>query len=136
MKVISNARLVRLACACPLNVNELVSAGLTNRQAQRFGHGILKALRSRQLPKLPPQPNQKHPPSDVVDRFKKLRLWRRELAAGRGVASDVILPNAVLWNLAENPPKNLDDIQHIPGIGPWRRSTYGPDIIEVLSNKG
>ena len=133
MKVISNQRLMRLACAYPQNMRELAAAGLTNRQAQRFGPGILKALRSRRLPKLPPQKNQKHPPTDVVNRFKKLRLWRRDIAAGRGVASDVILPNAVLWELAENPPLNLDTMLQIVGIGPWRCSTYGPDIIKLLS---
>ena len=88
------------------------------------------------MPKLPLQPNQKHPHSDVVGRFKVLRGWRRDLANGRGVASDVILPNAVLWELAEHPPQTLDDMGKIVGIGPWRCSTYGPEIMGLLTNKG
>ncbi len=136
MKVVSSQRLVRLAGAQPKNKSELVAAGLTNHQAQRFGQGILKALRTRNRPALPPQLNQKRPPAGVINRYKTLKVWRKEIAAARGVASDVILPNAVLWQLAEHPPQTLDAMQSIVGIGPWRSANYGPDIIELFAYKG
>jgi ribonuclease D len=135
MKVISSQRLVRLARTRPLNMGELVTAGLTNHQAQRFGQGILKVLRDSNPTKLPPQPNQKHPPADVINRFKKLRIWRKDTAASRGVDSDVILPNAVLWELAEHPPQTLQAVRDIVGIGPWRSKTYGPGILELLAHE-
>jgi ribonuclease D len=133
MKVISNQRLIYLACSLPRNKGELTSAGLTNRQVQRFGPGILTALRGRELPQLPPHPNNKHHSSIVVKRYKSLRNWRRDVAVRRGVASDVILPNAVLWELAEDPPKTLGALGNVTGIGPWRCATYGPDIINLLT---
>ena len=136
MKVISSQRLVRLARAQPNNPNELFAAGLTSRQVQRFGRGILKALHLRRTPKLPPQPEQKHPPSDVIHRYKKLRLWRKDVAENRGVAPDVILPNAVLWDLAEYTPSTLNALPNVVGIGPWRRAAYGPAILRLLTNKG
>jgi ribonuclease D len=136
MKVISNQRLVRLARTQPHTVNQLVAAGLTTYQAKKFGQGLLKALNTKRLPKLPPQPEQKHPPGEVIKRYKRLRLWRRDIAAGRSVPSDVILPNAVLWELAAHPPHSLDELQTFIGIGPWRCMTYGPDLIRILKNEG
>lgn len=136
MKVISSQRLIRLAHAHPRNMGELVAAGLTSRQAQRFGHGILRALRTHNRPQLPQQPDQKHVPYDVINRYKTLRVWRKSIAASRSVDSDVILPNAVLWTLAENPPKTLDAMQSIVGIGQWRSAAYGPDILELFSKEG
>ena len=136
MKVISNQRLVRLARTQPHTMNQLVPAGLTAYQAKRFGQGILRALRKRRLSKLPPQPVQNHQPADVIKRYKRLKQWRRDIAAVRNVSSDVILPNAVLWELAEHPPHHLDDLKTYLGIGPWRQAHYGPDIIRIITNEG
>jgi ribonuclease D len=52
----------------------------------------------------------------------------------RGVDSDVILPNATLWALAQEMPANTKELTEIPGIGPWRQQHYGPDLIALLHN--
>ena len=134
MKVISNRRLVNLARVQPRNKKKLEEAGLTKIQIRKFGDGILHALTAKPKP-LPPPPNGggHRPPEEVLERYQALRAWRKGIAAGRGVDSDVILPNATLWEIARHPPKKLDDLLHIPSIGPWRKRTYGPDILVVIS---
>jgi hypothetical protein len=44
----------------------------------------------------------------------------------------VIISKNVLWVLAEAAPKSLADMQGIVGLGPWRLSNYGTELLEVL----
>lgn len=132
--VISNNRLVRLARVQPRNREELAAAGLTPRQVRRFGTDILKVLRSEELPEPPRPPRDRRLPDEVVDRFKTLKAWRKDVARVRGVDSDVILPNATLWEIAKNPPDDLHSLLDVPGIGPWRQAAYGPDLLQLVSD--
>ncbi len=136
VKVVSNQRLIQLAQVQPRSYEELTGAGLTAYQAQRFGNGILKALHSPPLP-MPPLPcNHERPSQDVINRYNALKAWRKNVAACRGVDSDVILPNAVLWEVAHHPPRTLEELGSIPGIGPWRQKTYGPDLLQIVKSSG
>jgi ribonuclease D len=133
VKVMANLRLVRIARMQPRTRNELAAAGLTPGQIRRFGGSLLKVLRHEPPADLPDPPQHERPADAVLDRFQALKAWRKDVAQVRGVDSDVILPNAALWQLAEHPPKNLDDLLDVAGIGPWRQSTYGPDLLELVA---
>ena len=133
VKVISNQRLIRLARVQPRSKEALRQAGLTAYQARRFGNGILKALRGAPLPLPAAAGNHERPPADVSNRYNALKAWRKTVAHARNVDSDVILPNAVLWELAYHPPQNIAQLLDFPGIGPWRQKTYGPAILKILS---
>ena len=65
-------------------------------------------------------------------RFQALRVWRKQVAAERGVDPDVVIGNAVLWALAEQNPRTLEDLESIEGLGPWKRKKYGEAILKVL----
>ncbi len=134
VKVISNERLIQLAQIQPRSREELAAVRLTSYQVQRFGNGILKALHSPPVP-MPPSPcNHERPPADVMTRFNNLKAWRKGIAGFRGVDSDVILPNAVLWELALHPPTTLEQLCNIAGIGPWRQAAYGPDLLRIVKS--
>ena len=64
-------------------------------------------------------------------RYEKLRAWRKQVAAQRGVEPDVIVSNAVLMELAQRRPRTFEQLPTLPWFGPWRRQTYGPALIEV-----
>ncbi len=132
-RVISNRRLVKVARIQPRNFEELNHAGLSRWQIRRFGREILNVLR-RNPPELPSPPAHTRPPIEVTERYKMLKSWRKEIAAMRGVDSDIILPNAVLWKLAKSPPDSQADLIEITGIGPWRRERYGSDLLDLTSN--
>ena len=135
VKVMSNGRLVSLARAVPRNREELVALGLAPSQIRRYGSEILAVLRKEEgLPDPPPQQHRPRMPERVVSRYNALRAWRKAVAQVRGVDSDVILPNAVLWDLAEHPPRDLQALVEVPGIGPWRQATYGPDLLQLVHN--
>ena len=47
--------------------------------------------------------------------------------------SDVILPKTTMRDLARRPPSTVDDLAHIADFGPWRRATYGAEILALLA---
>jgi ribonuclease D len=132
--VMGNGRLLRLAHVQPRTREQLVAAGLTPGQVRRFGKEILKTLADADLPELPDQPRQERQPEAVVNRFKDLKAWRKDVSEVRGVDADVILPNATLWELATHPPHDYEALLDVPGIGPWRQATYGPDLLQLLAD--
>ncbi|MGQ0601295.1 MAG: HRDC domain-containing protein, partial [Anaerolineales bacterium] len=68
------------------------------------------------------------------ERYERLRQWRKQKAQARGVESDVILPREALWEMARRPPRTLPELQQLEHLGPWRRATYGTELLEVLAN--
>ena len=69
-----------------------------------------------------------------MTRFQALRAWRKEAAAERGVDADVIVGNAVLWALAEQNPRTMEELASIESLGPWKREAYGEAILGILGD--
>ena len=85
----------------------------------------------------PPLPPAQEPvPQRVADRYSRLHDWRKRKAQARGVESDVILSRNSLWELARRMPQTDADLARVPGIGPWRRKTYGADLLSLVSRNG
>ncbi|MFQ3566844.1 MAG: HRDC domain-containing protein [Aggregatilineales bacterium] len=135
-KVFSDRTLAQLARAQPKTAAELSGIeGMSNGQVRRYGSQILKAIAQGMGAALPQQPPPR-PPADpvVVERYSKLRDWRRQRALARGVESDVIISREALWALAEQAPTTLEALRGIHGLGPWRIEQYGEELLRVLRN--
>lgn len=135
-KVLNDHILVALAQACPRTADKLADvSGLKPYHVRRYGRHILRAIERgiRARPPEPPPPPPRHSEAEVA-RFQALRAWRKQVAAEREVDADVIISNAVLWALAEQNPRALEGLNHINGLGPWKRKTYGEAILKVLVN--
>jgi hypothetical protein len=52
-----------------------------------------------------------------------------------GVESDVVLPKPYLSALAENPPKDADELAAMMKDTPSRVEKYGPQILKVLGGR-
>src|SRR5665213_518959 len=134
-KVMGEETLMALVRLAPRDVESLKGVpGMTPDQIQRHAHGVLQAI--QQGLDAPPQhaPQVEREPNDVRDRYDRLHTWRKERAKARGVESDVILPRTALWDLARRPPRTLDELAHITDFGPWRRETYGAEILALLAS--
>jgi len=135
-KILGDRTLVVLAQARPRTAGELIDVdGLRPHHVRRFGEAILRAVERgtrAQAPK-PPPPPRRHSDAEVA-RFRALRAWRKRAAAARGVDADVIVGNAVLWELAVQNPGTLDGLSHIEGLGPWKQETYGEAMLKVLAD--
>jgi hypothetical protein len=105
---------------------------MTPEQIQRHGRALLESV--EQGLAAPPQraPEPAREPEEVQDRYDRLHTWRKNKARARGVESDVILPRTALWDLARRPPRTPEQLTGIADFGPWRRQTYGPEILALL----
>ena len=135
-KVLNDHILLAIVQAYPSASRELAYVdGLKPYHVRRYGKRIMRAIGQGERARSP-----KHPPSSPrhseaeAARFQALRVWRKQVAAARGVDADVIVGNAVLWALAEQNPRTLNDLNRIEGLGPWKRKTYGEAIMRVLAS--
>lgn len=134
-KVLSNRLLIAIAEAEPRRIDELRHIrGLSPALIRRYDKRIIQAVeigRDRRLP-APPPPDL--PPNPVVaERYTALQNWRKERAIARGVGADVIMSRQALWALAQNAPTNVEELQTISGIGPWRLRTYGEELLDIMT---
>jgi ribonuclease D len=134
-KVMAEATLLELARRAPRRVEDLQSVpGMTPEQTRRHAHGLLHAIQQGLRAPAQPAPRADREPDDVRDRYDRLHTWRKDRARARGVESDVILPRTALWDLARRPPRNHSELALITDFGPWRRETYGEEILALLSH--
>jgi ribonuclease D len=133
-KVMDEAILLALALHAPGTLDDLRRLSrMPPPLIQRYGRGLLQAIAAgRQAPPLRP-PLHDREPDDVRDRYDRLRVWRKHRAQKRGVESDVILPKTTMRDLARRPPATVDDLAQIADFGPWRRATYGAEILALLA---
>jgi ribonuclease D len=128
-KVLDDEQLVEIAKAEPATLEELKSAGLTTRQLEYWGNRIIDAvargLESPLLQKTPPRA----PTGAYLKRLERLKAWRRKVAAGMDVESDVVLPRSLLLTLAEY---GSTDLSSVMGASPWRLRHFGEQISEIL----
>jgi ribonuclease D len=134
-KVMGEPALLALARHAPTRVDELQRvAGLAPSQVQRYGRDLILVVeRALQAPP-PAKPQVQREPDDVRERFERLHTWRKDRARLRGVESDVILPRAVLRDMARRPPRTHDDLAGIVDFGPWRRQAYGDELLALCSS--
>ena len=132
-KVMGEATLLELARRAPRRAEDMHAVmGMTPDQVRRHAHGVLQAVREGLQAPPPPPPQPESESDEVRDRYDRLHAWRKNKAKARGVESDVILPRSVLWELARRPPRNHDELAQVPDLGPWRRATYGDEVLAVL----
>lgn len=135
-KVLGDKTLFEIACRMPSNSHELSQVyGMSNGQVRRYGQGLLKAIETGKHSPSVPKPNRrKRPSDDILNRYEKLRNWRKLRAQARGVESDVIISRDAMWAIARENPQTAEHLCKLEEIGRWRCQTYGPEIMELLDN--
>ncbi len=134
-KIMGDKTLVEIAYATPRNSFELSRIhGMSSGQVHRYGQGLLNAIVRGQHTDAPPKPKRKKRPSDdILNRYEKVRNWRKERAQKRGVESDVIISKTAMWAIAYQNPQTSSQLAAISEIGAWRCQTYGDEILTLVS---
>ena len=132
-KVMGEETLMELARRAPERAEDLQSVpGMTPEQIHRHAQGVLRAVQQGLHAPVRHAPEVDREPDEVRDRYDRLHTWRKERARARGVESDVILPRTALRELARRAPRTPGELALIADLGPWRRETYGAEILAVL----
>jgi ribonuclease D len=132
-KVLGDKTLRSLAQLAPHRLEQLYDVeGMTAGQVRRYGAAVLGAIAQGERDPIPTPPRRSAPDPAVLDRYERLRAWRKQVAARRGVEPDVIVGNAVLMELAHKHPHTFAELPTMPWFGPWRKKTYGQALMDVL----
>jgi len=133
-KIMLDSTLLELARRQPSRVGDLHRvSGLNSHMVQRSGHTLLRCVKRGLAAGKAPRPPRRRRPSEVLlARYGALRSWRKDRASERGVVSDVIISKDMLWALAKANPRTPEQLAAIEGLGPWKRKTYGTEILQVL----
>jgi ribonuclease D len=136
-KVINDATLIAIAEKAPSDLEALSELpGMSRRQMERHGKALL-AVVQRGLESDPVYPTRSPRPSEAfLDRVDALRRWRKETAEQMGVKSDVVLPRDLMTAIAEQNPRNMEDLGGVLEEVPWRLKNFGGQILQVLAGAG
>lgn len=132
-KIIENQALLTLAQRQPAHWQALFQLkGISARQARMYGDELLRAIERGQTkpppePPVPPEVNAR-----LAERYMALYQWRKECANKRALDGHIIMPKAILWDIAEKMPRTPEELAQIEGIGAWRLNAYGQDLLNVL----
>jgi ATP-dependent DNA helicase RecQ len=65
--------------------------------------------------------------------FEKLRWWRLETAKAHSVAAFIIFGDATLREIAKVKPTSLDELRGVSGVGAKKLTSYGDEIVSMIS---
>jgi ribonuclease D len=135
-KVLNDQTLLTIAEQIPKTMKELSQApGMSPVQMRRHGNQLLLAVK-RGLQSKPIYPRRSPRPDErFVGRLEALREWRKQTALEMGVASDVVLPRDLMIALAEQDPRQPEELAQVMIAVPWRLEHFGSQILEVLSHR-
>jgi ribonuclease D len=133
-KVIDDRSLIQLSLSRPQRQSDL---SLSPYQGNHYGRDVLEAIKRGMAAPPPTAPARPHndgfrPDPEALARYDRLRAWRTERAAQRGVDSDVVLTNDVLLAIARAEPASVEELASLELLGPWKLEEYGPDLVRVL----
>jgi ribonuclease D len=134
-KVIMDDVFVLLAKNPPEQKVDLSAVGLSEKQINLWGDGVLAATRRGVTAPLVERKQVEAKNDAFLRRMEKLKAWRKNLGLEMGVESDVILPKPYLSALAQNPPKDEDELALVMKGTPSRVEKYGAQILKLLGSK-
>jgi ATP-dependent DNA helicase RecQ len=97
-------------------------------------------LRQYQKPETPPRTSTPRGRYEEVELskseqaiFDKLRWWRVETARAHGVPAYVVFQDATLREIAKVKPVSLDQLRGVSGVGEKKLTSYGDEIVGIIS---
>lgn len=138
VRVVGDAALVELARTRPVEASAIARIpGFSKGLIDRHGDALLKIVEEYQNAEAPRPPRDlaSRVPRSVMTRFDRLRAWRRDTAAERGIEADLVLSKQALWAIAERNPRSLEDLESLDAVDPWECARYGAALIACLDSK-
>jgi len=139
-KVIGNASLLTIAQAKPQTISDLGNIrALSEKQIHMYGQAMIHIVQTALhipdslLPKYP-YTRQPRTPSDVSERFNKLKTWREQKAKDLCMDPGVLINNAALKLIAELDIKKMSELNELPSLKNWQQNKLWPEITELLAH--
>ncbi len=136
--ILGNEVLVALAVLKPRDSNSILTVkGCTVNVVRRAGEAILAAVERGLAVPDPDLPVRRPTPRPRVSgavqrRSEALRAWRVEAAKLVELDAGVIFPQRLIDRLAHDPPRDLDALARVEGVGRWRAELFGAELLRRL----
>lgn len=133
--------LVDAARQDPDSVEELVDLqGLNSALARQEGDDLVRRFRQvasldeNRVQGLPPREfdGRGRPEPEVEERMRALKADRNRRAEELGIDRGTLLPNALLLELAADPPGDLEAMRSVEGIRRWQVEVLGKQLLRTL----
>ncbi|HTY79730.1 MAG TPA: HRDC domain-containing protein [Candidatus Bathyarchaeia archaeon] len=137
--ILGNEVLVALATLKPRETAAILTVkGCTANVVRRAGEAIVAAVeRGLAVPEtdLPVRrPNPRPRVSGAVQRRSEaLRAWRVEAAKRVELDAGVIFPQRLIDRLAHDPPRDVEALAQVEGVGRWRAELFGAELLRRLA---
>jgi len=129
----SNQALLEVAQTLPRYFPELeLLPSLSKNQVQRYGRGLLQAVKSSARVNVTVPANHYHFNEVLQARKEKLGEWRKDAGLHLGVPSDVILSKEIMNQIAEVNPQTVEAMRAVMADTPIRFNQFGEEILAVL----
>ena len=128
-KVLTDERLIAVARSNPSQLQDLIDLGFSERQLQKWAEELLAAVKRGSAKPAVQRLRRETPTAAYLKRLEGLKEWRKRVAAGMDVESDVVLPRGLLLALAD---RGAQDMQLVMQPSPWRLREFGDQICAVL----
>jgi ribonuclease D len=69
----------------------------------------------------------------VQRRSEALRAWRVEAAKRVELDAGVIFPQRLIDRLAQDPPRDVNALAQVEGVGRWRAELFGAELMGRLA---
>jgi ribonuclease D len=133
-RILKDEVLIHIAVHQPEVESELVEiSGLPKHKRSQYGKQLLQAVQRGKSATVPRKRRSAPHDRSVTARFHALKRWRREEGLRRNVESDLILPRTMLWEIAQDPPEDMESLRKHMGPLTWRLEQYGLKILELLN---
>ncbi len=131
-KVVMDDVLIALAKNPPEAKVDLSDAGLSEKQIRLWGDMLLGAIRRGLEAPLVAKKKDDRKSDAVLRRLEKIKAWRKKTGMDMKVESDIILPKPYLALLADQPPKDLEELKVLMKEAPARFEMFGGQILSAL----
>ncbi|NIM92733.1 MAG: ribonuclease D [Anaerolineales bacterium] len=134
-KVFGDKVLIGISQSEPRDLDELGQLpGMTAKQINRFGTKLIAAVERGRVADPPTRPVNERLDDAVLNRYKRLRTWRKRMAEARQVESDIILPRELVMEIAREAPQSREELREIMQPLEWRFQTYADEILERIQS--
>jgi ribonuclease D len=141
-KVIGNERLIKLSQDKPHSSRAVEnSPQLTPKQKRLYGKAILRAVQEAlevpedELPSYP-QPVSRRPDHKAERVMARLKAWRDRRAADLEMDPGVLLPNALLSQLARSRPETAEELEGSGVLKDWQKELLGNELLDLIKKSG
>jgi ribonuclease D len=117
----------------PKNEKELSKInGFSEKLSQKYASLIIDAVYLGMKNDPVFKPHKSKPDDQYICLYDALKIWRKKIGLKLKVESDVILPKEFIDKIANNNPKNLEELKTIMIEIPYRFTNFGEGIMTTL----